>query len=70
MIRVVRTPDGVHIDLSGKSPGRGAYVHNEKSCWQTALQGALERALKTNISSESRHELEVYMENLVTEVAP
>jgi predicted RNA-binding protein YlxR (DUF448 family) len=70
MIRVVRTPDGVHIDPSGKSPGRGAYLHNEKACWQAALQGALERALKTNISSESRHELEAYMENLAKEVIP
>jgi predicted RNA-binding protein YlxR (DUF448 family) len=68
MIRVVRTPDGVRIDPSGKSPGRGAYLHNKKSCWEAALKGPLDRALKTNISTESRHELEAYMESLTNEV--
>lgn len=70
MIRLVRTPDGVRIDPSGKIPGRGAYVHDKESCWQAALRGSLERALKTNISSESRLELEAYMENLTDEADP
>jgi predicted RNA-binding protein YlxR (DUF448 family) len=46
--RLVRLPEGrVAIDITGKQPGRGAYVCAERSCWETALKRkAIERALK------------------------
>ena len=51
LIRVVKSPDGVCIDPSGRMPGRGAYLHDTKECWEKALKrGALARALKTEIS--------------------
>jgi hypothetical protein len=40
LVRIVRTPDGVMIDPSGRQAGRGAYIHNQRSCWQKALGGA------------------------------
>lgn len=55
LIRLVRTPEGVAIDLTGKRAGRGAYVHAERSCWEAALKGGqLERALRTKVSAENR----------------
>ncbi|MEJ2561551.1 MAG: YlxR family protein [Anaerolineales bacterium] len=39
LIRIVRGPEGVKIDMSGKAPGRGAYVHDSGACWQAALNG-------------------------------
>jgi predicted RNA-binding protein YlxR (DUF448 family) len=61
LVRVVRTADGrVEIDLTGKRNGRGAYVHSDPKCWEAALAGALERALKTTLSAEDRRTLSVY----------
>src|SRR6185503_18075966 len=46
LVRLVRTSDGhVQIDPTGKAAGRGAYLHNRRTCWVTALHnGALDRA--------------------------
>ncbi len=53
--RIVRTPDGVSIDPSGKQAGRGAYLCNEPTCWQKAATGdMLNRALKTTLNDEER----------------
>ncbi len=62
MVRVVRAPDGqVELDLTGKRPGRGAYVHRARACWQLALeQHHLEYALKTSLSAENRAALEKF----------
>ncbi|MBN2499841.1 MAG: YlxR family protein [Anaerolineales bacterium] len=64
MIRVARTPDGVQVDPSGKLPGRGAYLHDLRSCWQQGLKGALAHALKTEITAEERELLAAYMQSL------
>lgn len=58
LIRLVRTPDGVKVDLSGKQAGRGAYVHPSEECWRTAVeQNRLGSALRTRISAANRLEL-------------
>jgi predicted RNA-binding protein YlxR (DUF448 family) len=67
LIRIVRGPDGVEIDPSGKLPGRGAYVHEQRSCWEKALSGSLAKALRTEISAGSRQALEKHMNNLTDE---
>ncbi len=54
LVRVVRTADGVRVDPTGKAAGRGAYVHASRSCWEKALTGALERALKLTLSDAER----------------
>jgi len=58
LIRIVRGPQGVHIDPTGKAPGRGAYLHDQRSCWESGLRGHLARALKTELSPEAIEELE------------
>jgi len=65
LIRVVRRPDGgVVVDPSGKLAGRGAYLHNRKSCWERGLKGGLATALKTTLTSEDRQRLEAFMSSL------
>jgi len=67
LVRVARTPDGVKIDPTGKAPGRGAYLHDRRSCWEAALRGPLEGALKTQFTPSERETLEVYMRSLASE---
>ena len=65
LIRLVRTPDGVVIDTTGRLPGRGAYLHDSKECWEKALKrGVLARSLKTEISQENMEILQAYMDKL------
>jgi predicted RNA-binding protein YlxR (DUF448 family) len=58
LVRVVRGPEGIHIDPSGKAAGRGAYIHDRRRCWERALQGALSQALKAEITPSEREALE------------
>jgi predicted RNA-binding protein YlxR (DUF448 family) len=67
LVRVARTPDGVRIDPSGKAPGRGAYVHERRSCWEAALKGELEGALKTQLTPSEREALAVHIRSLAPE---
>lgn len=64
LIRIVRAPDGIHVDPGGKAPGRGAYLHDVRACWQAALRGPLAKALRTELSDTARHELAAYAERL------
>src|SRR3954470_11099558 len=62
MVRVVRAPDGaVGVDTTGKQSGRGAYLCLQADCWQTALKRrALDKALKTELSSADREALAAF----------
>lgn len=54
LLRLVRSPDGVvRVDAQGSAPGRGAYVHRERSCVQAALaRGVLGKALRTGLGPQ------------------
>jgi predicted RNA-binding protein YlxR (DUF448 family) len=54
----------VVIDLSGKLPGRGAYLHDQMSCWVKALKGSLANALRTTIHEQDLAALRTFMETL------
>ena len=69
LTRIVRQPDGVFIDPSGKINGRGAYLHNQKSCWERGLKGALANALKVSLTPQDRQRLENFMASLSEESA-
>ena len=65
LVRIVRSPEGVCIDPTGRMPGRGAYLHEAKECWENALKrGALGRALKTEITPAEMQVLVSHMETL------
>ena len=59
LTRVVRRPDGtVAVDKAGGTPGRGAYLHSDAACVETARKRkALERSLKAAVGPEVWAEL-------------
>ena len=67
LIRIVRSPDGVQVDPTGKLAGRGAYLHDRRSCWERGLKGALAHALKVELTAEDRKRLRAYLETLSEE---
>jgi uncharacterized protein len=54
LLRLAVDPDGtVTVDASGRHPGRGAYVHRDRSCMEAALaHGALVRALRARAAPD------------------
>jgi uncharacterized protein len=67
LIRVIRTPQGVVVDPTGKAAGRGAYLHNQRSCWERGLKGALGHALKVDLTKEDIETLRVFSSTLPDE---
>lgn len=67
LIRIVRRPDAIQIDPTGKLAGRGAYLHDRRSCWEHALKGALARALKTELTPQDQKTLLDFMASLSDE---
>jgi predicted RNA-binding protein YlxR (DUF448 family) len=67
LIRIVNSPEGVRVDLSGKAHGRGAYLHDKRSCWQRGINSALDHALKTRLTDQEKNDLLVYMEESIPE---
>ncbi len=58
LIRVVRTQDGVVIDLTGKLNGRGAYIKKDANVINKAKLGKhLNRALETEVDENIFEEL-------------
>lgn len=59
MLRVTRTPEGVvRLDLSGKAPGRGAYICVSEECFAVARKkDALAKALKTKVEETVYEEI-------------
>jgi predicted RNA-binding protein YlxR (DUF448 family) len=64
LVRLVRTEQGVQVDATGKQAGRGAYVHERRSCWEAALSGSLARALKVELTMADLERLQVHVRQL------
>jgi predicted RNA-binding protein YlxR (DUF448 family) len=64
LMRIVRTSEGVRYDSTGKLEGRGAYLHNKRSCWEQALKGSLAHALKAELSQMDRDYLNQILSKL------
>ena len=64
LVRIVRTADGVLVDPTGKLAGRGAYLHDRRSCWEAGLKGRLADALKVDLTANDREHLEAFMNTL------
>jgi len=60
----VRSPQGVRIDPTGKLSGRGAYLHDRRSCWERGLKGSLAHALKTTLTIEEQQQLSSFAATL------
>jgi len=62
LVRLVRRPEGVQVDPTGKLAGRGAYLHNRRSCWEKGLKGPLANALKTTVTTADNQRLIQFMQ--------
>ena len=52
------------MDLTGKAAGRGAYLHDRRSCWERGLKGTLAHALKTELNDQDYEILRSFMNTL------
>ena len=54
LVRIVRSPEGeISVDLTGKKPGRGAYICPNLTCLEKVVKSKrLEHSLETAISQE------------------
>jgi predicted RNA-binding protein YlxR (DUF448 family) len=59
LFRIVRTSDGqAEVDLTGRKPGRGAYICDTPACWERATSTSmLDNALKTTLTPETKNTL-------------
>lgn len=59
LIRIVKSKNGdISVDRTGKQNGRGAYICDDKSCFEISYKKNLfARSFQTNISSEVYKEL-------------
>jgi predicted RNA-binding protein YlxR (DUF448 family) len=70
LIRIVRTPGSVEVDLTGKKAGRGAYICPQSSCWDQALKkGRLESALRVTLKPDDKLKLIEFATTLQNAVA-
>lgn len=64
LVRVVRGPDGgeIALDLTGKKPGRGAYICRSLTCLKAARKARrFERAFSCKIPDEVYEQMEKEM---------
>lgn len=71
LLRVVRSPEGeISFDLTGRKPGRGAYVCHSSECLLRAIkQKQLERTFSSPISDEVRDALSAQIVTIPKETA-
>ncbi len=68
LVRVVRTADGVQVDPTRRLPGRGAYVHARRACWEAAFKRkAFARALRTELTPADVERLRAFANTLPPE---
>jgi predicted RNA-binding protein YlxR (DUF448 family) len=67
LVRVVRGPEGVEVDPTGRKPGRGAYLCRRPDCWREALKkNRLDAALKTRMSQDEKLRLTEFVTEMST----
>ena len=64
LTRLVRRLESVQVDPTGKLAGRGAYLHNLRSCWEKGLKGPLAHALKVDLSASDLEQLQQFARTL------
>jgi len=66
LVRIVRSPEGrFFVDVTGRAPGRGAYICPDLKCLQEARRKkALSRCLRIEVPPAFYDEIATYLENL------
>jgi predicted RNA-binding protein YlxR (DUF448 family) len=57
------------VDPTGKAAGRGAYLHDARSCWERGLKGTLAHALKIDLTDQDREYLQKFLADLPEETS-
>lgn len=59
LVRVVRSPERkISIDMTGKSPGRGAYICRSRECLKRAISSkAFDRAFEQSVDASMFKEI-------------
>lgn len=72
LFRIVRTSDGqAEIDLTGRKPGRGAYICDTPACWERATSTTLlDHALKTPLTNETKDSLRSFAASIFANRPP
>jgi uncharacterized protein len=70
LIRIVSGPEGIQVDLTGKAHGRGAYLHDDRSCWDRGIKGGLDHALKTRLTDQEKGALMSFIESHLPDDRP
>lgn len=68
LVRIVRSPEGgIRLDISGRAPGRGAYLCPREACLNMALKkGSLSRSLHSSLSAEEQENIRKEFSSLET----
>jgi len=68
LIRTVKSPEGnISFDMTGKKPGRGAYICHDRDCFDRTIKSkALSRVFKMQIPENTMQELQKQLENKET----
>ena len=67
LMRIVKTPEGIRYDPTGKANGRGAYLHNKAACWEKAMKGSLANALNASLTEADLEHLQSIINSLPVE---
>ena len=63
LVRLVVAGDCVSVDRTGSAPGRGAYVHPDRTCLEAAIaRGGLSRALHLGLNEQGAATLRADLE--------
>lgn len=52
------------MDPTGKAAGRGTYVHAIRKCWEQAIKGPINNALRIELTATDREKLKEFMATL------
>ena len=65
LIRILKTDEGIIIDVTGKKNGRGAYICPNAQCLKKAIENkGLERSFKMPVDKEVYDNLKGVFENI------
>jgi predicted RNA-binding protein YlxR (DUF448 family) len=66
LVRLVRTVSGgVEVDPTGRKNGRGAYLHADPACWDSALRrGSLNAALRVTVGEADIAAIRAYRDQM------
>ena len=67
LVRIAKTDQkSIAVDITGKEPGRGAYICHVSDCWDQVLEkGALERSFKQSLSAKDLQSVRTYYQENV-----